>query len=129
MKLFKKLAILGMALTLAIGTGAALTACGGDGDGTSTSSSAQTTTYTFKVLNADDTPAVGYQVQLCITDGSCIAGIPVETDGTCEYEVDGSVSYSIHVWTLDNSTEMEFTGLKTIPANYTGGEISLKLKD
>ncbi len=131
MKFFKKLAILGMALLLSFGVGTALTACGGD-DGEGSNNGVQSTTFNFKVLNADDTPAIGYNVQLCYkSNGGCIAGVAIDADGTCEYNVpDGSVAYTVHIWTLDRQTEItDFIGLETIPANYNGGEIILKLKN
>ncbi len=125
MKLFKKLAILGMALSLCFGAGAALTACGDESD---SSSQEQTTSYSFKLLNADDTPAVGYKIQLCKTDGSCLAFKAVGADGKVSYPVNPTEAYEVHVLN-ENDEQVEFVGTKTLAANYDGGEISLKLKD
>ena len=41
---------------------------------------AQANAYNFKVFKADGSPAVGYQVQMCTTDGSGICYMPVDID-------------------------------------------------
>ncbi len=123
MKILKKLAILVMALTLCVGFGGTMTACDKEG-----SSNSQTQKgYTFKVVNKDDTPAVGYYVQLCKTNGTCLEFVAVDEDGVILYALDDtSIDYEVHV--LDaNQDQVEFTGLKTVTANHTG-EIQLKLK-
>ncbi len=120
MKLFKKLATLVMALALCVGVGATV-ACGGD-------NKKEDKGYTFKVLNADGTPAVGYSVQLCKTDGSCLEFVAIDEDGEIFYALeDTSISYELHI--LDASqNQVEFKGgLKTIPADYDDGVISIKL--
>ncbi len=119
MKLFKKLATFGMAIALCLGVGA-VAACGGDKDDAKKG-------YTFKVVNEDGTPAIGYSVQLCKTDGSCIEFVAIDEDGVIFYELeDTSIDYVVHI--LDSKqNQVDFTGLKTVTANHEG-EISLKLK-
>ncbi len=130
MKFFKKLATLVMALTLCVGVGATIGACGGDKDNSSTVEQTKTTCK-FKVLLADKTtPAVGYKVQLCLTNGTCITGVPVAEDGTCDYPITKGTEYTVHIWNLDDTQEItDFTGLKTIPANYDGSEVVLVFKN
>ncbi len=130
MKILKKLAILVMALTLCVGVGATVVAC--DKDGTKNEQSQKG--YSFKVVNADGTPAVGYVIQLCYTSGTCLENQPVtDEEGKVFFELeDTAQAYSLHVWSADPKTsndakELEFTGLKTIPANYET-EISITLR-
>ncbi len=119
MKLFKKLATLGMALALCLGIGA-VAACGDKKDDADKG-------YTFKVLNADGTPALGYSVQLCKTDGSCIEFVAIDEDGVIFYKLeDTSIDYAVHI--LDSKqNQVEFTGLKTVKANHEG-EIAITLR-
>ncbi len=119
MKFFKKLATLFMALALCFGVGTAI-ACGEKKE--------EAKGYTFKVLKADGTPAEGYSVQLCKTDGSCLEFVAIDEDGEIFYALeDTGIAYELHI--LDASQDqVEFKGgLKTIPANYDGGVISIKL--
>ncbi len=118
MKVFKKLATLVTALALCVGVGATVAAC----DKNSAEKG-----YTFTVLNKDGTPAVGYSVQLCKTDGSCLEFVNIDEDGTIFYKLDNTgISYEVHI--LDaRQYSVEFSGLKTLPANHTG-EIQITLK-
>ncbi len=112
MKFFKKLATFTMALALCVGIGAAA-ACGGEKDDADKG-------YTFKVLNADGTPAVGYSVQLCTKDGvSCYQLVSIDEDGIIFYKLeDTSVDYEIHILDANQELVDEFTGIKTVTANY-----------
>ena len=105
MKIFKKLAVLSMALLFAFGLGA-MTACDGGESSSSTSTSEAGKTYTcyeFTVLDKDGNKvADGYQVQLCIVNadgslGSCLMPIAVAS-GVCEYTaVTEAGVYEAHV--------------------------------
>jgi len=129
MKLFKKIAVLCMALTLCFGAGAALTACGGNDE---TSSSEQTVTaYTFTVLNADGTAAKDINVQLCVLGNAAACYMPMATDanGKVTYNppgFPGEGEYEIHLLSKDLSTSLEFNGPVSTPTVY--GEITLTLK-
>ncbi len=137
MKIFKKVAMLCMALTLCLSVGATV-ACGGkDKGGNSTSSSITDEVtqdgYSFKVVNASGAPATGYKIQLCKkapdgTLGACLMPVSVGADGTLSYKVtDKDTAYEIHV--LDaNGTALKKTEYVTtgdIPANYDGGELTV----
>ncbi len=134
MKLLKKLATLFMALTMCLGLGLALTACG-DNEESSSSQQNNRSQYSFTVVKADTTPAVGYKIQLCKTSGECIPPVEVQADGIAKVSVsDTEISYVIHVVKGQNNQEVTaFTILSfnenesdyTIPANYQGGAITV----
>ncbi len=131
MKLFKKLAVLCMALTLCVGVGATMTACGGgNGDGTS-SEAPFTNGYRFRVVNQDGSPATGYQVQICIAGNAsaCLAPAKVDANGYVNYVVeDKTQAYEIHLLDANYEAVENFESLETIPANYNGGVIVITLK-
>ncbi len=121
MKIFKKLATIAMALSLCLGAGAALVACGGKGGDTSSTGNSVTSEapaelkpiengYTFKVLNADGTPAVGYKVQLCDTNG-CKNSSTTDANGvaTITDAVVSAGEYEMHLllWS-DTSVKPDF---------------------
>ncbi len=119
MKLWKKLAVLGMALTMCFGVGAALSACDkGAGD---SASEATVKGYDFKVVMKNGDPAVGYQIQLCIAGGTtCLNPVNVGTDGTLFYEADTTKSYEVHVMKDNKQLEKTEYVASVIPANHTG---------
>ncbi len=106
MKIFKKLAVLSMALLFAFGLGA-MTACDGGDTSSSASNSEAGKTYTcyeFTVLDKDGNKVAdgAYQVQLCNVNadgslGSCLMPIAVAS-GVCEYTaVTEAGIYEAHV--------------------------------
>ncbi len=128
MKLFKKLAVLCMALTLCFGAGAALTACGGNTEDSSTEQTAEC--YVFTVLNADGTAAKDINVQLCVLDNAAACYMPMATDanGKISYTpigFPGEGEYEIHLFDL-SMKPLEFTGPVSTPTVF--GEITLTLK-
>ncbi len=130
MKLFKKLAVLCMALTLCVGIGATVVACGGDEP--DTSSSATVEGYSFKVLKKDGSPATGYSVYLCQSGAPTICLMPVDVaaDGTATIEVDDkTVGYDVHLQLNGKDvSDLDFqASTKSIPANYDGGVITITL--
>ena len=114
MKVFKKLATLAMALTMALGV-SAFAACNTGDVSESLVSEAQQTYYTcyqFVVVNADGTKVSdGYQVQVCkVNDdgsvGSCLRPIAV-VDGVCVYNISNITQpgvYEAHVLDTDSNT-------------------------
>ena len=135
MKLFKKLAIMTMALAFCCG-GAALTACGGGDDtkdsSTPTESSVEQTAeaYTFTVLNADGSAAANVNVQLCALGNASVCYMPMATDtnGKVTYNpmsFPGKGEYEIHLFDASMNA-VEFDGPVTTPTVY--GEITLTLK-
>ena len=130
MKLFKKIAMVTMALMLSFGAGAMISACGGD-NGNGTSSEQTANAYTFIVLNADGTAAVGVNVQLCVLGNSAACFMPVAADanGKVVYSpagFPGAGEYEIHLLSADYSTSLEFDGPVSTPTIYS--EITLTLK-
>ena len=129
MKLFKKIAMVTMALMLSFGTGAMISACGGD-NGNGTSSEQTENAYIFTVLNADGTAAVGVNVQLCALGNASVCYMPVATDanGKANYApmgFPGAGEYEIHL--LDEYNHpLEFDGPVSTPTIYS--EITLTLK-
>ena len=134
MKLFKKLAMVTMALILSLGAGAMITSCGGDTDNTSTNSSVEQTTegYTFIVLNVDGSAAANVNVQLCTLNpdgslGACFMPVATDANGKAIYSaVPGAGEYEIHLFDASMVNALEFTGDTTTPAAYS--EITLTLK-
>ncbi len=131
MKFLKKLATICLALMMCLGLGAVFTAC--DDESSNGSGQTVTATYTFQVLKQDNTPAIGYKLQLCTTDGvSCLLPVEVSADGTLSYSItDASVAYEIHVMKGDETLENAHTTTTAalvnngghIPANYSGDTI------
>ncbi len=147
MKLLKKLTILATALTLCLGAITAFTACDGGDDHSSSSVSsvessietsseesseeASTTAYTFVVLNNDGNPAENINVQLCMLgDGAaCFEPMPTDANGVVEYTAmgfPGEGEYEIHLFNVDMTTPLEFTGPVSTPTVF--GTITLTLK-
>ena len=137
MKALKKIAGICLALTLCFGIGA-LTACNDNAGNTSSITSEQPTGasgYKFKVLNADGTPAVGYQVQLCILNSkgeqtACYMPIAVGENGQVTYAPQGfpgAGTYNIHVLDAKNA-QVEFEGAEKTPTEYNTEDIVLTLK-
>ena len=127
MKLFKKLAVACLSLTMFAGIGFLTTstaACG-----TKTEAPA-TDTYNFKIVNADNTPAVGYVIQLCIN--TCTFSQPTNAKGEVSYAgTEGAGAYEIHVFTAnpaDGGLPVEFTGATHTPAEYSSDVIVLQIK-
>ncbi len=136
MKLFRKLAVLCMALTLCCGVGAAMAACG-EKDPAPSSTEAPASDvkpiengYTFKLLKADGSPAAGYQIQICKEDNSiCLAPVVVAANGVANVVVENkTIPYAIHILDESYAPVEDFDGMSVIPANYDGGVIELKLK-
>ncbi len=120
MKLFKKLAVVGMALTLCLGAGAALTACD-KGESSEAASEATVKGYDFKVLMKNGDPAVGYQIQLCIAGGTtCLNPVNVGADGTLFYEADTTKSYEVHVMKDNKQLAKTEYVASIIKENHTG---------
>ncbi len=129
MKFLKKLATFCMALTMCFGLGTALVACGDEGAQSSSSSQTATTQYSFVVVKEDQSPALGYEIQLCKinadgTQGSCLAPVPVTADGSVKVTIaDTSIGYEIHV-TKDSvpldKDKYSVTG--DIPANHDASQ-------
>ncbi len=133
MKLFKKLAVVAMAITLCFGAGATLASCGGNG-GSSTSSEATVASgYKFKVVKADGSAAVSYMVLLCQGDA---CGVPQMTDANGVATVasnflpgdKSAAEYDIHVMAPGSSDYLEHEGLEKTPAEFSNDEIVLTLK-
>ncbi len=147
MKLFKKLALLTTALTLALSFGA-FAACVDDKESSSsepTSSSSTTDSssteetptdaYVFIVQNADGSAAKNVSVQLCTYKAgtteldACYAPVPVDAQGKCVYDpiggYPGAGVYEIHL--LDDMSEaVEFEGPAQTTAEF--GTFTLILK-
>ncbi len=126
MKLFKKLASIATACTLALSFCAFSTACNDDTE----SSSPEATAYTFNVENVNGRDV---SVQLCIYENgeqtACYMPIKVDENGECVYNPQGFPGegniYAIHV--LENgTTQMEFEGPESTEAEY--GEYTLILQ-
>ena len=132
MKLFKKLAMLTMALALTFSVGA-LAACGGNEDSGSSTSSEQTavTSYKFKVVKADGTAAAGVQVQLCKGTDFCAMPVMTDANGVADYAFPNSQAdaYSIHVWDAAMANEYTVTGTATTSADYDGSEIVVTIAE
>ena len=127
MKLFKKLAVACLSLTMFAGIGfltTSATACG------TQSESPATDTYKFKIVNADNTPAVGYVVQLCIN--TCTFSEPTNANGEVSYAgTEGAGAYEIHVFTahpMNGGESVEFTGATHTPTEYSSDVIVLQIK-
>ncbi len=129
MKLLKKLATLGMALTLCLGVGAALTACDKEEPATANTSSSEEkeeSVLKFKIVDKNGAPLAGYKIQLCIAGGtSCLTPSDLsDAEGNVEYknaQLDLTKSYDVHL--LDeNNTEIAATDFVTkspvTPADY-----------
>ncbi len=128
MKLFKKLAVLCMALSL---VSVAFVACGKDKDttsGSATSSVEETTGvtainngYTFLVKDANGQPAAGYMIQLCDANGC--QGSPASTATGVINMVKAAGEYEIHLMLLSDSSTPKFE------ATVDGAKISAKEVD
>ena len=130
MKIFKKLAIVCLSLTMMAGV-AAFTACGNNnGNNNTNSETPATETYNFKVVNADGTPAVGYVIQLCIN--TCTFSQPTNASGEVSYAgTEGAGAYEIHVFTAnpaEGGEPVEFTGATHTPTEYSSEVIVLQLQ-
>ncbi len=104
MKLFKKLAILTMALTLCVGVSSTAIACGGE-EKPAVVNPVNGTTYNFKVVHDDGTAATGYSVQLCTIDNTrCLEPVAVGTDGKVAYNVpDTTIDFVLHINDKNNT--------------------------
>ena len=130
MKLFKRLAMMAMALGFCFCAGATVAACGGD-NGNGTSSEQTTNAYTFIVLNADGSAAEGVNVQLCVLGNSAACFMPVAADANGEVVYTptgfpGAGEYEIHLLSADYSTSLEFNGPVTTPTIYSTITLTLK---
>lgn len=133
MKLFKKIAMLTMALALTFSVGA-LAACGGNGESSTPDSSTEqpaVSSYKFKVVNASGEAVSGVQVQLC--KGTAFCAMPVMTDdnGVADYAFPEGLAdaYSIHVWDAAMAVEYTVTGTATTSADYDGSEIVVTIAE
>ena len=137
MKFFKKMAIACLTLTMLAGL-ASFAACGGDNNNANGNNSSESSTpaeaeaYKFKIVKADGTPAVGYVVELCITE--CTFSSPADANGEISYAgTEGEGEYEIHVFTgnpmLGEATSVEFTGATKTPAKYSNDVIVLTLNN
>lgn len=135
MKFFKKLAITCLTLTMFAGL-ATFAACGGENGADNSPSDtasqpAQTEGFKFKIVKADNTPAVGYVVQLC--KQTCVFSDPADENGEITFGGgEGEVAYEIHVFTAlpqNGGTSVEFTGETHTPAEYSDDVILLTLKN
>ena len=131
MKLIKKLATLGMALTLALGAGA-LVACNDAPEASSPLDNSSVVTpvkkegFKFKLVDKDGNPVAGYRVQICIS--GCTMSDPTDANGEVTVVgAEGENAYDIHV--VDGSfQEVEFEGATKTPATYSDDVIVLTLK-
>ena len=143
MKLFKKLAIACLSLTMLAGF-AAFASCGdktNDNPANSNSNTesssevssdvAQTEAFKFRVLKADGTPAVGYVVQLC--NKTCAFSEATDENGEVSFAGgDGEVVYEIHVFSAlpqKGGKIVAHTGATSTPAEYSNDVIVLTLND
>ncbi len=123
MKLFKKLASLVTAATLALSFCAFGTACKPDDN-----------TVDAYVFNVENVNGRSITVQLCVyaedgvTQTSCFNHVAVDENGKCVYTPDGfpgEGAYAIHVFE-NKSIPVEFDGPQSTEATY--GEYTLILK-
>ena len=135
MKLFKKLATLGLALTFTLGFGA-FAACGGN-EGNDDNSSSEfvipENVYVFKVVDQNGDAVEGVVVQLC--KATCEFTDKTNADGLTIYagtEAEGATDYDIHVFSgnpmLGESSEaIAHTGAEKTPTTFSKTEIVLTI--
>ena len=137
MKLFKKLAIACLSLTMLAGF-ASFAACGSTDNNSASNSGnsnteqpAQTEGFKFKVVKADGTPAVGYVVQLC--NNTCTFSEAANENGEITFGGgEGALAYEIHVFSAlpqNGGVQVEFTGATHTPAEYSDDVITLTIND
>ncbi len=120
MKLFKKLASLVTAATLALSFCAFSTACKDD---------TTVDAYVFILKNADGSAAQNAKINLCIPSedgsGACYNRVDFDENGKCVYtEAPEAAVYEIHVFV--NNKAVEHDGPQLTEAEY--GEYTLVLK-
>lgn len=135
MKLFKKIAMLTMALALTLSVGA-LAACGGNGESSTPSSSTEQPAakegYKFKVVDKNGKPVEGVYVQLC--NAMCTFSEATNANGEVVYGgTEGELEYEIHVYRETpfmnpEAQPLEFNGAAKTPATYGDDTIVLTLK-
>ena len=98
-----------------------------------TSIEPQANAYNFLVLKADGSPAVGYKVQMCTTDGSgmCYMFVDVDANGFVAITVDRDVCpapgvYEVHVLGYDELLET-FSPVELAEVVYTPESFSMEL--
>ncbi len=131
MKLFKKLAVLCLSLTMCLGVGASFAACGGDDKSTTSSVVDEAIAYKFQIKRANGEVAAGYRVLLCKGEDQCGQFVAADANGIVEYpvsklpEIDGArtaMAYDIHVLEpdVDKSDYLGLSNstLKTTPTAF-----------
>lgn len=133
MKLFKKIAMLTMALALTFSVGA-LAACDGNGESSTPDSSTEqpaAASYKFKVVNANGEAVSGVQIQLCKGEDFCAMPVMTDANGKADYAFPNSQAdaYSIHVWDAAMQNEYTISGNAVTSADYDGAEIVITIAE
>ncbi len=121
MKLFKKLAVLVMSLTLCVGFGATVAACGKDDKPTAEQPAKDG--YSIKVLDTEGNPFTDCAVSICTADGVyCSKLLAPNAKGTAVFSGEnlptgGAAEYVVHVYNEDME-EYDLTGDTTTPAEF-----------